>query len=175
MTKLGFAMNTFQELLTTKEYVFLTSISDAGDQELHARLCLGGHNPLPRAIIGKKGADLLAKPIEYTNAHYVDVLWKRYLQFSVCDECVARIIPGQQYEGRCVRLYSQSRLLSSLDEISNGTHVLRGEVKHFGLACMNHFVDVLAYEEPEVIDLGSRPISFGQPLRPRAGSGKNRK
>lgn len=159
-------MKTFQDLLAYKEYVYLVSIADGGEQTLRARLCLGGHKALPRPIIGRKVEDLLAKPIQYTNADYVELNWTRYLQFTVCDESVAALLAGQHYEGKCVRRFTESRLLGRLTEISNGSHVVRKKpVQHFGLYCMNHIVDVLAYEEPGVVDFGSRPFSFGQPLK----------
>jgi hypothetical protein len=159
-------MKAFSELLAFQEGVYLTSISDLGDQKLRARLCLRGHKQLPREIIGKKVEQLLAEPIEHTYAQYIDLVWAPYLQFSVTDESVAPVRQGEEYVGRFIRLYSKSGMLSRLAEISNGLHERFGAVMHFSLACQNHFVDVLAYGEPEVVDLGSRPIAFGNPLRP---------
>ena len=161
-------MKTFRDLLGLKEHVFLSSIADDGDQKLKARLCLGGHSPLTRPIVGEKVEELLAKPVEYSNANYVDLSWNRYLQFTVCDEGISAILRDQHYEGGAVRLFSRSLLLSRIGEISNGTHTLRGTVQHFGLYCMNHIVDVLAYGEPEIVDLGSRSFAFGEPLKSKS-------
>ena len=156
----------FQDLLVREEWLHLTSIADAGDNRLRAEICIGGHQPLPRQIIGKHVDEIAKMPIEYTSAPYYELVWECYFTFMVRDEGAAGTWKEEEFSGYGARLFKKSWLLASVPELSNGLHDLpsiRSPVKHFGLYCLNHIVDVLAYEEPIVRDLGRRTI---QPRMP---------
>jgi hypothetical protein len=98
----------------------------------------------------------------------------------VSDEGTAALRKEEEFAGHGVRLFKRSWLLGAIPELSNGTHEIRGPLKHFGLYCLNHIVDVLAYEAPIVRDLGCLEFESGTPkqttpqtptsITPRAGA-----
>jgi len=156
----------FQDLLVHKECLHLSSIADAGDNRLRAVICAGGHQPLPRQLIGKHVEEIAKMPLEYTPAPYYELVWSRYFTFMVRDEGAAAFRKEEKFEGHGVRVFKKSWLLAAVPDLSNGLHEIagvRGPVKHFGLYCLNHIVDVLAYEEPTVRDLGLHTI---EPISP---------
>jgi len=117
----------FEDLLTRSEWMNLGSISDAGDNRLRAVVIVG-------------------------DASY-ELFWDRYFTFMVRDEGAAAFRKEEEYAGSGVRVFRKSWLLDSVPELSNGLHDIpevRGPVKHFGIYCLNHIVDVLAYENPLV-------------------------
>jgi hypothetical protein len=162
----------FEDLLVREEWLFLSSIADAGDNRLRAVICAGGHQRLPSQIIGKHVDEIAKMPVEYTAAPYYELVWDRYFTFMVRDESTAALRKGEEFAGHGVRLFKKSWLLAAVPDLSNGLHDLpgiRGPVKHFGLYCLNHIVDVLAYEEPVVRDLGRRamePRTPNQAMQP---------
>jgi hypothetical protein len=159
---------TFSQLLDFEGRVFLNAISGAPSLSLRARLCLNGHQRIPPGeIVGRRGEDLLNAPARYTDAQYVDIVWDAYLLFTVIDEVAASIHRENEYRGRCIRLYTRSHLLDQHREPRTAASFQIGPLQHFGLACADHVVDILAYREPKVTDLGMRPFSFGEPLRPK--------
>jgi hypothetical protein len=121
---------TFDNLLTRQEWMNLGSIGDAGDNRL-------------RAVI-------------HVGEEAYELLWDRYFTFMVRDEGAAAFRKEEEYSGLGVRLFRKSWLLGVIPELSNGLHEIsdvRGPVKHYGLYCLNHIVDVLAYEAPSVSEV----------------------
>ena len=59
--------------------------------------------------------------------------------------------------------YNVRPTIRSISDLSNGLHSLPAgketPIKHFGLYCSDHIVDVLAWEGPEIRDLG--PLAYG--------------
>jgi hypothetical protein len=155
---------TFEELVDFQGFVHLNRISGAPSLRLQARLCLDGHTHVsPGPIVGRRGEDLLNAPTRYTDARYVDLDWEPYLLFVVRDEVGAPIHPKEHYRGRCIRVYERSDLLDENRDALPAIIPPGRSVRHFGLACMNHFVEVLAYGEPTLTDHGMRPYAFGEP------------
>ena len=156
----------FDDLLVREEWLFLSSIADEGDNRLRAVICAGGHQPLPREILGKHVDEIAKMSVEYTTAPYYELIWRRYFTFMVRDEGAAAFRKEEEFAGHGVRVFKKSWLLGAVPELSNGLHEIpgvRGAVKHFGIYCANHNVDVLAYEEPAVRDLGCRGIEPKMP------------
>jgi hypothetical protein len=156
----------FEDLLVREDWLYLASITDAGDNRLRMVICAGGHQQLPREIVGKQVSEILKTPIEYSSAPYFELVWNRYFTFMVRDESAAAFRKEEESVGHGVRIFKKSWLLESVPELSNGLHELsgvRGSVKHFGIYCLNHIVDVLAYEEPVVSDLGDRTFETENP------------
>ena len=170
MTLFGEEKMKFDDLLIREEWLSLSSIADEGDNRLRAVFSLGGHRQLPREILGKHVDEIAKMPLEYTTAPYYELTWERYFTFMVRDEGAAAFRREEEFSGHGVRVFKKSWLLAAIPELSNGLHEIpgvRGAVSHFGLYCLNHIVDVLAYEKPMVRDLGHRGI---EPKTPNSTS-----
>src|ERR1035438_7627450 len=140
----------FEALLKLEEPLLLSSITDDGGNRLRALLCVGGHRPLRREILDKKVDEIAKMPIEFTDAPYIELNWERYFMFCVRDEGSAAHRIYDAFEGIGIRRYSKSWFLDNAGDLSNSTRALRAKITHFGLSCMNHVVDILAYDEPSV-------------------------
>jgi hypothetical protein len=149
----------FEALLKLEEPLLLSSITDDGGNRLRALLCVGGHRPLRREILDKKVDEIAKMPIEFTDAPYIELNWERYFMFCVRDEGSAAHRIYDAFEGTGIRRYSKSWFLDNAGDLSNSTRALRAKITHFGLSCMNHVVDILAYDEPSVSDLGRRSMN----------------
>jgi hypothetical protein len=153
----------FKELLACREYLLLSEIADVGDSRIRAVICIGGHKRLPREVLGKHIDEIARLPIQYTDASYYELTWERYFSFSVQDEATAPFRREDKFEGNGVRRFTKSCLLDNIASLSNGTHEMRGILMHFGLYTLNHIVDILAYDEPRLRDLGIRGMNSKVP------------
>jgi hypothetical protein len=152
---------TFDDALDCEIWLHMKSIEDDGSGRLRVVLCLGGHHQLPRDIIGKHVNEIAQMPIDYTTAPYIELIWKRYFTFMVRDEGAAAFRSEEKFRGHGIRVFERSWLLTVVPELSNGLHDIPGVregLKHFGVYSMNHIIDVLAYEAPEILDLGELSI-----------------
>ena len=156
----------FEELLARKDYLHLSEITDEGDNRLRAVVCIGGHHRVPNEIMGKHVDEIARMPIQYTKASYYELRWDRYFWFAVQDECFAPVRKEDEFSGHGFRRFKKSWLLMTVPQLSNGLHETHGKLMHFGLYCLNHIVDVLAYAEPGVRDLGLREVAPKMPTPP---------
>jgi hypothetical protein len=129
-----------EDLLACSEWMNLGSISDAGDNRLRAMVIVG-------------------------DASY-ELLWDRYFTFMVRDEGAAAFRKEEEYAGSGVRVFTKSWLLTSVPKLSNGLHEIPEvlcPVKHFGIYCLNHIVDVITYENPLVREKKADPVGKNNP------------
>jgi hypothetical protein len=160
---------SFKKLLALKEQLFLTYIGDKGDNRLLAEICVGGHRRLPKDIMGKHVDEIASMPTYYTKALYYEFRWDRYFTFMVRDEGFAAVREDEEFTGFMIRRFEKSWLLTMIPELSNGLHGITGgraHLQHFGLCCLNHIVDILAYDEPIIRDLGLRELDPKMPNHP---------
>ena len=98
-----------------------------------------------------------AHPIESIEGCKVfELYWRRYVSYCVTEELVgsnARTgYDDESYEGNILRVYTKSHFLDHIQR-DTGCHG-DGIVQHYKLVCLNHLIDVAAYEQPKVRLLG---------------------
>ncbi len=98
--------------------------------------------------------ELLGTPVEPEPVERYELGWTHYLYFSSCDESHAGTIASDVFQGGPIRQYSKSQLLDRLEQLVVSTEILPAKPQHFGIYCLDHIVDVLAYEAPKVRYLG---------------------
>ncbi len=83
-------------------------------------------------------------------------MWNRYAAYLVTEECVGSCgqYDDEVFTGSLFRVYTKSHFLEHLARDTGG-HT--EEVLHYKLTCLNHLIDVAAYDPPEVTLVG--PIS----------------
>lgn len=109
---------------------------------------------MPRQIVGKHVDELLSTLIEREPVERYELSWTNYLYFSSCDESYAPAIASDVFQGGPIRQYSKSQLLDRVEELVSSGEMLPAKPQHFGIYCLDHIVDVLAYEAPKVRYLG---------------------
>ena len=77
--------------------------------------------------------------------------WKHYLAYLVTEELVGSNAPNgyadEVYTGKILRVYTKSHFLDHVMRDTGG-HIQ--EVLHYKLICLNHLIDVVSYQPPEV-------------------------
>jgi len=103
------------------------------------------------SVLRETGILESAYPIESTETcRAFKLYWKRYAAYLVTEELVGSNGKGyddEVYKGRLLRKYTSSHFLDHLAR-NTGGHL--SPVQHYKLICLNHLIDVAAYEPPEI-------------------------
>src|ERR1700722_6047457 len=150
------------EFLDSARYLYLREITEPRDNSLRVVVREAAVNPsglvrphpeLPELTELSRGAS----PIESTDTcRTFELTWKRYVAYLVTEECVGSCgrYDDEVFTGKLFRVYTKSHFLEHLARDTGG-HTL--EILHYKLTCLNHLIDVAAYDPPEAKRVGSVP------------------
>jgi hypothetical protein len=140
------------EELNRVHYVYLRELSEPRDNSLRI--------VVEEAVVNKAGSvdlklDALLKdasPIEFVNGcRLFELRWARYAAYLVTEELVgsnaADGYEDERFTGTLLRVYSKSHFLTHIARDTGG-HT--EPVQHYKVVCLNHIIDVAAYEAPDV-------------------------
>jgi hypothetical protein len=85
-----------------------------------------------------------------------ELLWKRYVAYSVLNKSYAAVDEGEQYEGSRFRAYLKSHFIDYVSRASFATAEYPGPFKHYGVACENHIVHVISTDAPRIRPIHAR-------------------
>lgn len=146
--------------LDSAKYLYLRELSEPRDNSL--RLFVqeavvnraGLVHPHPE-LPDFEGILKAASPIESTeNCRSFELIWNHYVAYLVTEECVGSCgsYDDEIFSGKLFRVYTKSHFLEHLARDTGG-HT--GKVLHYKVTCLNHLVDIAAYDHPEVKQVGS--------------------
>lgn len=120
------------------DYLSVESIMEPEANRLRMEICAGLSNEDPRLF---------------------EVFWADYLAYQVVNESFSRCDDYDEYEGRLFVKYSKSRYLDFVIAAPS-IHFEYAEfafkwssVTHWGLRCLDHTIDVISNNEPEIREL----------------------
>jgi hypothetical protein len=87
-----------------------------------------------------------------------ELIWRSYVAYSVRNEGFCALDNDETWDGRLLCLYAESHFLDYIARSTFANDVLPGQIRHWGVKCLNHVVDVASTTEPEL-----RSIANGQP------------
>jgi hypothetical protein len=141
------------------KYLYLRELTEPRDNSL--RLIVQEAVVNPDGVVGfhpevPELTGLLrdASPIESTEAcRSFELTWKQYVAYLVTEECVGSCgrHDEEEFTGSLLRAYTKSHFLEHLARDTGG-HT--AEILHYKLICLNHLIDVAAYGDPEVKQIG---------------------
>ncbi len=143
------------------EYLYLSQLSEPRDNSLRI--------VVEEAILNKgRVAEPPSPELQhlFENSHPIEstagcrtfeLFWNRYAAYCVTEELVgsnARTgYDDESYTGTILRAYTKSHFL---DHILRDTGGHLGAVQHWKIICLNHLIDVAAYDAPQITALGRR-------------------
>jgi len=85
-----------------------------------------------------------------------ELSWRHYVTYSVTEEMVGSCgqYDDESFSGKLFRVYSKSHFLERLGR-DTGSHI--EPIQHYKIVCLNHLVDVAAYEPPAIRVLNQNP------------------
>ncbi len=98
---------------------------------------------------GKVSSGLRAIESDWTCRAF-ELVWPSYVAYSVRNESFCSEDKVEQWEGRLFCLYSKSHFLDYVARATFATADYPGPLRHWGINCQNHIVDVVSTVEPVV-------------------------
>ena len=71
-----------------------------------------------------------------------------YVAYSVVNESFASVDDSELFTGHLFRNYSKSRFLDYVGVATFASDDFPGKLRHYGVNCLNHFVDIVSATEP---------------------------
>jgi hypothetical protein len=92
-----------------------------------------------------------AKPIAYEPGSKVfELSWSDYVAYSVRNESYVSEDDSEIKTGRLLLEYSSSKYLDFIRSATFAGIACRKPLKHFGICCMDHIIDVVSEEGPVI-------------------------
>ena len=152
------AFSNATEQLNSVRYVNLREISEPNKRVLNSlRIIVDEVVVNETAVVVSDRPELAnllagAHPIETVEGCKAFTLtWKHYLAYLVTEELVgSNAMNGyddEVYVGKILRIYRKSHFI---DHIMRDTGGHLQEILHYKLICLDHLIDVVSYDPPEV-------------------------
>ena len=144
--------------IRTCKHLYLDEISEPSDNELRVVVseALMGEPVDPKTLADDPHLqDLLAgagaRAIVRSAESRVFVLsWSTYVAYSVRNESFVSADKYEEFEGRLLLKFGKSRYLDFVAAATLADSDYPGPLQHWGLACLNHIVDIVSIEKPVV-------------------------
>ncbi len=101
--------------------------------------------------------EILGKVIEGTRpiesgpgCRLFELVWPSYVAYSVRNESYTSWDDAERWEGKLLRLYSESHFLDYVRRATFASNDYPGPMRHWGLVCLRHVVDVVSTAGPKV-------------------------
>ena len=127
----------FKQYLDMKEFgLAFVNISEPRTEDSMLKILLYG---------SENETNLLVAPQEPVTTIQVD--FPSYVKYSVTYDDYTIYDHNETYEGGSFRIYLSSKLLDcfGFDNI-----LFKQQIKHYAFACIEHFVEVISYDEPRI-------------------------
>lgn len=79
-----------------------------------------------------------------------ELVWPWYVAYSVRNESFCALDKEEVWEGRLFCLYSKSHFLDYLARATFASDDYPGPMRHWGVNCLNHIVDVVSTDDPQI-------------------------
>lgn len=79
-----------------------------------------------------------------------EIIFGSYIAYAVLNESYASIDETEVSTGKYFRVYSKSRFLDYLRAASFATDDYPGKSTHYEIACLDHIVEVVSIDEPQI-------------------------
>ncbi len=147
----------FKEINKAK-YLFLTSLQEDDNGSLHLEITEGktldkNFEISPNEEPNERIRSLLnnAKPIDITpQSLCYKINFNSYIAYNVTDESFALSSETEEYEGHLVRIYKKSNYLDFVKKTTWGDEDFPGKYYHYCFCCLDHIIDVITINEPEI-------------------------
>jgi len=137
--------------LNACKYLFLAEIEERDNNGL--RLVVREGRPVgePEALLVGGTVISGATRIDVTEASAAfELVWKRYVAYSVMNESFAAVDDEERYTGNRFRLYSRSNFIDYVSRASFACKEYPWPTQHVAVICESHVIDVIAEMTPVV-------------------------
>jgi len=150
-------MNSLIEQIQSCQYLYMSEIGEPRDNELRIVILEAKSGAIGERKAEDEKDEVLKRiletcaPIEHrVGCRMFELFWPNYVGYSVRNESYAQSDEYEKFDGRLLVEYSRSRCLDFLSKATFADSTYPGPLKHWGIFCLNHIIDVVSTFEPEV-------------------------
>jgi len=137
----------FKDLLNLNDhYLYIQDIKEYGQNKLELTIEFHYLYPKTRENV------LFSQIYKDGEKTVVKITFDFYIAYSVLNESYVVEDSYEKYKGAFFRLYKKSRYLDYINLGTIATSDYPGPFKHYGIAALDHIIDVVSVEEP-IIEL----------------------
>lgn len=81
------------------------------------------------------------------------IVFRDYVAWNVLNESYSQVDNEEVFEGNVFRVYTKSKYLEFIDKATVASDDYPGPLKHFEIVCLNHIVDIVTSNGPEVSEI----------------------
>ena len=79
-----------------------------------------------------------------------EIVFDQYVAYSIRNECFVSQDDSEEFIGRLICLYSKSHFLDYVRAATFASDEYPGHLRHYGINCLNHIIDVVSVDEPKI-------------------------
>jgi hypothetical protein len=138
----------FTDLMHLKNVYYL-GLTEPEENSL--RLFFSRSKSIPKPLVlGDKIYEEASSIIIDEDLPVIQIDFETYIGYSVLNESFTSWDDTEEFEGNIFRIYSKSKYLDFIRVGTFASEDYPGPFKHYGMACLNHIVDVVSTSEPIV-------------------------
>ncbi|MFE8703086.1 hypothetical protein ACFYKX_21125 [Cytobacillus sp. FJAT-54145] len=135
----------FKDLVEMDEYIAFEDISEPRTNGIRLRIKIN---------VSKNETDLLIYPDGDCNVQTLEIAFPNYVTYSVVYDNYTTWNERDEFIGNRFRIYKKSNYLNFIEkEYRLGPELSRKKLTHYSLACFEHKVDVISFDEPSINEL----------------------
>jgi len=143
------------EQIDQHEYLYLTEIGEPATNVLRILIT--------EAKASSETEDIDLGTAKITDAHPIvsdetcneyEIIFWSYIAYTVLNESYTTADESETFSGRFFRVYSKSHFLDYVRLATFATADYPGKFTHYEIVCLDHIVEVVSVDEPEIKILG---------------------
>jgi hypothetical protein len=79
-----------------------------------------------------------------------EIIFGSYIVYAVLNESYASVDESEKFTGQFFRMYSKSHFLDYARAATLATEDYPGKFTHYEIVCLDHIVEVISVDEPEI-------------------------
>ncbi|MEH6443928.1 MAG: hypothetical protein V7784_08520 [Oceanospirillaceae bacterium] len=153
-------MNLFEQI-NQHECIYLSNIGEPEENCLRLVIEEGSFSdnekpmdPFMREVLGLPASD------EANNCIY-EIIFNNYICYAVLNESYAMTAQNKEHQAEILSLHAQSNYLDYVKQQNQIETAPSGNLIHCKLKCLNHIIDIVTFEKPNIKNIGSRTANNG--------------
>ena len=147
-----YAMSAELSAVDSCAYLLLRTIEEPSDNELRLLIDEARAGGPPDAVPSILSPHILgARLVSHQHdCRVFEFLWSSYVAYGIRNESYVAGDAYEQASGRLFRRFTRSRFLDYVSLATFAGAEYPGPLKHMGIVCGNHIIDVVSTDEPTV-------------------------
>jgi hypothetical protein len=141
----------FFDQINSHKYLYLAQISEPEDNRLRLVIEEAGSSGIEEDLVVCGHTFKGTRALVSDERHFAyEILFPDYIAYSVRNESFTREDKDAEFSGKRFCVYTKSAFLDYVARSTFATAEYPGPFAHYGFNCLNHIVDVISRNYPDI-------------------------